>query len=300
MEPYVLAVDLGGTKVEAALVSTDGLRPGSRARAATGRHAGPADLERAVRHVVRSALASAPAGTRPSAAGIGSAGPVDARAGSVSPINLPASAGFPLRSVVADAAGLALEEVELQLDGQCIALAEYRRGALRPYRYALGMVVSTGVGGGLVLDGRLVGGASGNAGHVGQLLIGDGGGDVTTVEEIASGTSIVAWARSAGWTGDDGADLAASYAAGHPVAVAAVERCGTAIGRAVLSAAALVDLQGVAIGGGFAKVTPDLFAVVERTIRRESPLRSIEVAVHPAQLGDDAPLLGAACLVLAA
>ncbi|MRG59965.1 ROK family protein [Agromyces sp. CFH 90414] len=299
MTDYALAVDLGGTKVEAALVDGAGaLVPGSRARRATGRSSSSTDLEAAVIGAVTAARASMPPDGRVIAAGVGSAGPVDLAGGRVSPINLPAWRGYPLAHLVAIGAGVDTDAVVLRLDGQCIVLAEQRLGALRGARTAMGMVVSTGIGGGLVIDGGFAPGASGNAGHIGQTLLGDPEtGALATLEEIASGPAIVAWANGRGWAGRDGEELAAAYRARHPIAVAAVERCGTAIGRAVLSAAALVDLEVVAIGGGFAKVTPDLFGIIDRTIRDESPLASIDVVVRPAALGDDAPLLGAASLV---
>lgn len=299
MTEHSLAVDLGGTKVEAALVDSDGrLVPGSRARRPTGRAASSEELEAALIAVVAEVLATLPAGHRVVSAGIGSAGPVDVVEGRVSPINLPAWWGYPLARLVAIRTGLDTDAVVLRLDGQCIALAEHRFGALRQYRSALGMVVSTGIGGGLIVGGRLTLGATGNAGHIGQMLLGDpDGGAVSTLEDLASGPAIVDWARRRGWPGTDGQALAIAYRERHPIALAAVERCGTAIGRAILSAAALVDLEAVAIGGGFAKVSPDLFAIIERTIRDDSPLASIDVVVHQAELGDDAPLIGAASLV---
>lgn len=299
MRSLALAVDLGGTKVEAALVDEQGeLVAGSRSRQATGRESDAAALAAAVAQVVRGALASLPDGAGIAGAGIGAAGPIDERHGLVSPINLPAWRGFPLAGLVAEQAGLVASAVRLRLDGQCITLAEHWKGVLAPYRYAMGMVVSTGVGGGLILDGRLVPGASGNAGHLGQVFAEvESGGRGVTVEDVASGTAAVAWARSHGWTGTDGLALAASYRAGDAVAVAAVRRSATAIGRAILSASALLDLEAVAIGGGFANVSADYFALIEQTIEAERPLGSIDVAVLPAGLGGDAPLIGAAALV---
>lgn len=299
MRSLALAVDLGGTKVEAALVDEHGeLVAGSRSRQATGREADAAGLADAVGRVVRDALASLPDGAGIAGAGIGAAGPVDEQRGLVSPINLPTWRGYPLAGLVAAEAGLEASAVRLRLDGQCITLAEHWKGVLAPYRYAMGMVVSTGVGGGLILDGRLVPGASGNAGHLGQVFaeVGPDGRGVT-VEDAASGTATVAWARSRGWAGADGLALASSYAEGDAVAVAAVRRSAMAIGRAILSASALLDLEAVAIGGGFANVSADYFALIEQTIEAERPLGSIDVAVLPAGLGGDAPLIGAAALV---
>ena len=116
--------------------------------------------------------------------------------------------------------------VRLALDGTCIALAEHWRGAAAGSRNALAMVVSTGVGGGLIVDGAPVRGFSGNAGHIGQLRLRARaeGAAVTdgTLESIASGPHTVAWARAQGWSGETGEQLAHAYAAADPVAVAAV------------------------------------------------------------------------------
>jgi len=298
--PLVLALDLGGTKVEAALVDADAaMLPGSRTRRPTGREAGPDALEAAVRAVVRGALAAVPPGRAVAAAGVGSAGPVSARAGTVSPLNLPAWRAYDLAALVRDASGL---PVTLRLDGLCIALAEHWAGALRNRSNAMGIVVSTGIGGGLLLDGRLVGGRDGNAGHLGQLQLATrtrAGRDTgVTLEGLASGPRIVEWARARGWSGAAGEDLAVDYAAGHPVAVAAVARCTRFVGEALASACALLDLEAVAIGGGFARVAPDFVDRVAAVVADVGELDGIAATrVVPAALGDDAPLIGAAGLV---
>jgi hypothetical protein len=84
-------------------------------------------------------------------------------------------------------------------------------------RNAIVFVVSTGVGGGIVSDGRLVAGGSGNAGHLGQILVADVDGEpaASTLEQRASGPHTVAWARAQGWAGTTGEELAVSYRAGE-------------------------------------------------------------------------------------
>ncbi|MET0812861.1 MAG: ROK family protein, partial [Microbacterium sp.] len=190
-----LAVDLGGTKVEAALVTADGeVIEGSVFRAPTGRANALEAIGDAVRTVTESARAALRPGDGLLGVGIGSAGPVDLSTGSVSPLNLPLAAGLPIvaivESVVPDA------PVRLALDGTCIALAEHGFGAARGARNALAMVVSTGIGGGLIIDGMPVTGVSGNAGHIGQtrLRARPDGAPATegTLEDIASGPSTVA------------------------------------------------------------------------------------------------------------
>lgn len=302
----VLAVDLGGTKVEAALVDSTGeILTGSRGRAATGPAASSDDLATAVRTVVAGALATLPPGTELIGAGIGSAGPIRVSDGLVSPLNLPAWRDYPLRDLVAElVAPLALSApVVLRMDGECITLAEHWIGAAQGADNLMGMVVSTGIGGGLVLGGRAIAGPTGNAGHIGHVEV--GGADVAClcggtgcVEAVASGPRTTAWAREQGWTGSTGEDLAASHAAGDPIAIAAVERAGRAIGQAIASATALVDLDLVAIGGGFSHVSPVLFDHVRAAIAERAPFPFVaKVRVVPSGLSGTGPLVGAAALI---
>ncbi|MFT4123198.1 MAG: ROK family protein [Microbacteriaceae bacterium] len=298
-----LAVDLGGTKAEAALVDDTGaLLPGSRARAATGRTATSDELAASVRHVAESALASLPAGARLVGAGVGSAGPIALEHGLVSPLNLPAWRDFPLRGLVAETLPAGLP-VTLRVDGQAIALAEHWVGAGRGVGDLIGMIVSTGIGGGLVLGGRLLPGPTGNAGHIGHIEVGgseercDCGG-IGCVEAVASGPRTVAWARQRGFAGETGEELAAAHAAGDPVARAAVERAGHAIGQAIASATALVDVELVAIGGGFSHVAPELFVHINRAIARRARFGFVaKTRAVPSGLSGEGPLIGAAALV---
>jgi Transcriptional regulator/sugar kinase len=292
----VLAVDFGGTKVEAALVADGALVAGTRARRATGPTATAAELDDAVRAVVTEALGD----SRVEAIGIGSAGPVDAVRGLASPLNVPAWRDHPLRAVVAAAVPGA--RVELAIDGLAIALAEARHGAGRGSANVLGMVVSTGVGGGLVLDGRGVHGASGNAGHIGHMQVAGfddpcACGRRGCVEAVASGPNSVRWAQAQGWRGDTGEELAAA-ALTDPVARAAIERSARAVGLGIASASALVDLDVVAIGGGFSHSAPDYLDLVRAAADEGFPfVRATRIL--PAGLGGDAPLIGAAALVTA-
>ena len=300
-EQLALAVDLGGTKVEAAFVTADGrVLEESRHRVPTGHDIHPDALEAALRQVVRQTMADAADAGDIVGVGIGSAGPVASTIGEISPLNMPNCWDFPIVKFVRDASGIA--NTSLHLDGLCIALAEHWVGALRKYHTAMGMVVSTGVGGGLIVDGRFLAGKTGNAGHVGQVRIAtpnaDGKNLETTLEGIASGPNIVRWAREQGWTGDTGEDLGASYAKGDPIAIAAIKRCGEAVGLAIATVGALVDLEAVAIGGGFSRVTPDLFAIANATLRVRSPLRTmVGIEIVPTGLSDDGPLIGAGGLI---
>jgi glucokinase len=297
-----LAVDLGGTKVEAALVDATGrLLPGSRMRDTTGPEKTRAELATAVSGVVERALSKLPEGAQLIGVGIGAAGPVTEDAGLVSPLNLPAWRSYPLRDLVAEQ--VPHHPVTLRMDGLCITLAEHWVGAARGYENVMGMVISTGIGGGLILHGNTVSGPTGNAGHIGHVEVAGyddpcACGGTGCVEAIASGPNSVAWARAQGWEGTTGEDLAASHRAGDPVALRVVERAGRAIGHAIASATALVDLELVAIGGGFSRVAPELFDHIRSAIAERQEFSFVtKVLVVPSALSSDGPLIGAAALV---
>ena len=163
--------------------------------------------------------------------------------------------GFPLRDRVA--AAVPGVPVRLGGDGVCMALGEHWRGAGRGARFLLGMVVSTGVGGGLVLDGVPYAGRTGNAGHVGHVVVEQDGqpcscGGRGCVETVASGPWMVRWARANGWSAPPGAgaaELADAAAAGDPVARAGVSPWRHRAGGDDRLGGAVCDLDLVVIGG---------------------------------------------------
>lgn len=297
-----LAVDFGGTKVEASLVDDHGrLLPGSRHRRPTGSAATSAELGAAVREVVEAAMASLPDGVALAGVGIGAAGPVDTEHGLVSPLNVPAWRDHPLAASVAELVPDA--PVTLRIDGLCIALAEHWVGAGQGVSNLLGMVVSTGVGGGLVLGGRAAASPTGNGGHIGHVEVGGfddpcACGGRGCLEAVASGPRTVAWARAQGFTGVTGEDLARAHEAGDPIAVAAVARAGGALGHALASAANLLDLDVVAIGGGFSRVSPALFEHARAAVAERAAFPFVSrLRIVPSALSDEGPLIGAAALV---
>lgn len=302
-----IAVDLGGTKIEACAVDDDGsILAHSRVRAPTGAASNAESLRAAVRSVVTEAIDALPNGESVLGIGIGSAGPIDVAAGTAAPLNLPGIGRFAVVEAVRGSlpASLTGLPVRLALDGLCIALAEHRWGAGRGVETMLGMVVSTGIGGGIISRGVPLRGSTGNAGHIGQIEVAGftppgRHGLEATVERVASGPNVVQWARQHGWLGHTGEDLAADYRAGHEVAVRAVERSAAAVGSAILSATALLDIDLVVIGGGFSAVTPRYVDLVRDARDRHGafPFQA-RARVVKAQLGGDSPLLGAAALVL--
>jgi glucokinase len=167
-------------------------------------------------------------------------------------------------------------------------------------RDVLGMVVSTGVGGGLIVGGVPVRGKSGNAGFVGAIGVGtpEQGSEASSLEQWSSGIWSVTWAREQGWTGTTGEQLVADAAAGLPIPSEALRRSGAALGRGIAAATALLDLELVTIGGGFSQAGAPLFDGI-RAVLDAHHLASVRaVRVVPSSLGGEAPLIGAASLVL--
>jgi glucokinase len=295
----VLAVDVGGTKLAAGVVDADGrvLRAGRRPTPVT------TDGEE-VWSVLTGLVEDVLAGVTVSAVGVGCGGPMRWPEGEVSPLNIPGWRDFPLRARLE--ARFPGTVVRLHNDAVCLAVAEHWRGAARGHADALGMVVSTGVGGGLVLGGRLVDGASGNAGHVGHVVVEPDGpgcscGGRGCLEALAAGPRVAAWAVEQGWRGGSTArELAADAVVGDAVAVAAFARAGRALGVAIASAAALCDLTVVVLGGGVMQAGPLVLEPLRVALREHAVMGfTRDVPVVPAALGQEAGLVGAAALVLA-
>ncbi|MEU2509644.1 ROK family protein [Streptomyces sp. NPDC007863] len=297
----VVALDVGGTKIAGALVDTDGRILARAQRPTPARE----DAETVFGQVgaVLDALATSPSWAAAEAVGIGSAGPVDAARGTVSPVNVPGWRGFPLvERVRAHAGG---RPVTLVGDGVAMTAAEHWLGAARGHADALGLVVSTGVGGGLVLGGRLHPGPTGNAGHIGHLSV-DLDGDPCAcggrgcVERLASGPHIARHALDGGWRpGPDGDASAAAVAeaarAGHPAALAAFERAARALAAGIAATAHLVEVDIAVVGGGVAGAGEILFTPLRRALADYATLSFARgLTVVPAATGAVAGLLGAA------
>lgn len=297
-----VAVDIGGTKIAGALVHLDGTMTAATRRP-TPRGTDPEAVMAAVAEVVAD-LARDPLWPEVRRCGIGSAGPVDAARGTVSPVNIGAWRDFPV--LARTAAELARHGADVPAvlvgDGVAMTAAEHWLGAARGRANALCMVVSTGVGGGLILNDRLHPGPTGNAGHIGHISVAFDGepcacGGRGCVESIASGTAIARWAAEQGWAGPDpsAAGVAEAARAGDPVAVAAFDRAGRALAAAIAATATLVETDIAVIGGGVATAGDTLFAPLRRHLASYATLSFVQgLEVVPAVLGTSAGLIGAA------
>ena len=217
----------------------------------------------------------------PQALGVGSAGPMTVGGETVSPLNIPGWRGFPLLARLRDEYAL---PTVVDGDAKALALGEGWRGAGAGVGSFLAMVVSTGVGGGLVLDGRLLDGASGNAGHVGHVVVVPGGalcgcGSHGCLEAEISGTAI--GRRLGGPASGAGPDE--------------VERAGRLLGQGLASVANLLDLSRVLVGGSVALgFGAPFFAAANTALHELSRLDFTGgCEVRPVGLGPEGPLVGA-------
>jgi glucokinase len=276
-----LALDVGGTKLAAAVVSADGVID----RRAQWPTPSTSNAETLFATLVELAghVCPDPVAARVAVCGVGCGGPMTALGERVSPLNIEAWTDFPLRSRLAAALSL---PVHVDNDAKALALAEGWKGAARGETDFIAMVVSTGVGGGIVLDGRLLDGASGNAGHIGHVVVMPGGrvhaGISGSLEGEASGTAIAAHA-------------------GVPASAAGPgwrERTGMLVGRAVGGVANLLDLRLAVVAGSVALgYGEDFFAAAQAECDRVARLDfSRGVRIVPAGLGADGPLVGAAAV----
>jgi glucokinase len=276
----ILAVDVGGTKLAAGIVTEQGELV-ERRTAPT-----PAGTEA---EALFAALAGVIAGLDASAAtvaGVGCGGPMDRGGEHVSPLNIPAWRSFPLRRRLAELTGLA---VHVDNDAKALAQGEGWVGAAAGCDNFLAMVVSTGVGAGIVLDGRLLDGTDGNAGHIGHVIVEPEGrvcscGGRGCLEAEASGTAI-------------------AQITGRPPAEAGpdvIRRSGTLVGRAVATVANLLDLQLAVVAGSVALgYGPPFFAAAQAEIEARCRIEFARgTTIVPGALGPDGPLIGAAAVAL--
>jgi glucokinase len=271
----VLAVDIGGTKLAAGRVSEGGDLV-ARASVATPPGEDPEALFAALLGLVDGVRSGAER-----ACGVGTGGPMTAAGELVSPLNIPAWRDFPLRPRLAEATGLT---TWVDNDAKALALGEGWAGAAAGVPHFIAMVVSTGVGGGIVLDGRLLDGADGNAGHIGHVIVEPDGhlcacGARGCLEAEASGSGLL---RSTGRpAAEAGPDL--------------IRHVGTVVGRAVASVANLLDLRLAVVAGSVALGFGEPFfraAQAELDARARLDF-SAGARIIPAGLGDRGPLVGA-------
>jgi len=308
----VLAVDIGGTKLAAGIVDADG-KMLERGEVPTLAHEG---LEPVLERIVglgRDLLARAAAQKEPvQRIGIGCAGPVDLKAGKVfNPPNLPGWSEVSLVRHIESALGLS---AVLENDANAAALGEFRYGAGRGARSLVYFTVSTGIGGGIILDGKVWHGLKDAAGEVGHMTVCPDGpvcgcGNRGCLEAMASGPSIARRAREAVAAGRPtrlrevpvvtSADVVRLAQEGDAVAREVWDAAVKYLGIGVAAVITILAPERVVLGGGVTRAGDFLFEPLRAEVRRRVKLVPIEsVRILPAALGPDVGILGAAAVAM--
>jgi glucokinase len=310
--PVFVGVDIGGTRMSVGLVGHDG-RIMEVERFHTPRQAGADACLRELLQVTRRLIAEARMFGKPKAIGIGFGGPVDSVAGTVRRSHhVGGWAGLPIAELFAEATGL---PVFLENDANAGALAEAIFGAGRGQSTVLYVNVGTGIGGGLVVNRRIYGGAHSFAGEIGHIVLLPGGplcpcGKRGCLEALASGEAIGRRADELREAGELGESALASitdltgrvvgeYAVhGDEAARRIVAEAGRFLGWALAIACNLLDPDVIVVGGGVAALGP-LYIEPARCRFRELVIDLLaDVPILPAALGYDAGVVGAAAVAM--
>ncbi len=292
--PLALAFDLGGTQLRAAVVDGQG-QVKCRAAVPTDVAGGPSAIVADMLRLATEVMANDR--RRIVAAGVSAPGPLDSDTGTVIDIpTLQGWANFPLKRVLGEKLAM---PVVLENDGIAAAFGEWKHGAGRGLSHLVYVTVSTGIGGGVIADGRLLRGRRGMAGHIGHMMIARDGpactcGGTGCFEALASGTAFSAAARAAGY-----ADAKSVVeAARHGDARAGVVVAGEAdlLGYGLASLHYLFSPERIVIGGGVSQALDLMAPRIREQIKRlvMAPFRDVEVVA--AELGDNAGLVGVASL----
>ena len=316
----ILAVDLGGTQIRTALITPDHEVHARRAVPTRDDEGIDAVLQRIERVAAETRGDAAAAGLPdPIGVSISSPGPLDPWRGIV--LMAPNLAGWhdvPIGPRIAEALDL---PAFLERDTNVAIMGEWHYGAARGTRDAIYITVSTGIGGGVIIDGRPLVGRDGTAGEVGHVTVELDGprcgcGGVGHVEAIASGTALAREARAILAASEaaepttplarlarDGSEVDAELVAraaqdGDAACMALLDRAWTAIGALCGSLVNLLDPEVIVIGGSIAEHQPRLFEVARQELaRRAFPILIDRVRIVPAALGGDVSLIGGLSIV---
>jgi glucokinase len=304
---------MGGTKMISAVLD-DELKIVARERQSTGAQLGPEEVYGRVVQTIRASMESAGV-DRPDAIGIAVPGPLDRKRGVILETPNLGFRDFPIGERLGAEFGV---PVVLENDVSAGVYGEFRAGAARGYRHVVGIFIGTGIGGGLVLDGRLYCGATGNAGEIGHMILQIGGpmcgcGQYGCVEALASRTAIakdLAHLAGAGKApsilGKAGTDIkriksgaiGKAIKAGESEVQRVVERAATHVGICMANCVNILSPEVIVLGGGLVEKLGEIFLEPARRAMRSHAMSGLvaDVQVVAASLEDDAVPIGAAAL----
>lgn len=298
----LLAVDFGGTRTRAAWYD-DHLRQLKRVEMPSQVDEGQAAT---LKRIVALAQRVVPIGEKPSAIGAAAPGPLDPRRGVIIHAEtLPGWDDVPLAAVLSEAFDDAPAWIEN--DANLAALAECRLGAGQGADPTIYLTISTGIGGGVVIDGKLFAGGNGLAAEPGHMrfLLPDG--KIYRLEELASGTALGFWAKQRLQDSDqtsslrsvvhvDGKAVGEAAQAGDALALAVVQEAGKWLGLGIANLLHLFNPQAVVLGGSVTQLGDLLLKPVKQTLQANllDPAFYHDGLIRHAGLGEDVCLMGAA------
>ncbi len=282
----IAGIDLGGTQVRVALARVNG-----QIVASTRTRTADVDRPRTFVEWAASSIASLDRGRRVRSVAVGAPGPVNPKAGVlVNPPNLHGWRNVPLARMLSAGTGV---PVYLENDANLAALGEFHHGAGRGARTMVYLTWSTGIGGGLIMDGKLFSGAHGAAGEVGHMILDpngplDGCGQRGCLEALAGGHML------ASQTGRSAAELFLAAARGEAQALEVVSRAARYVGYALINLSNLIDPEVIVIGGGISRSWSVVRPILVETLRSSPFVRPARrPRVRRARLGDRAGQVGA-------
>jgi glucokinase len=297
-EDWVVGVDLGASKVASALVSPAN-EIIARCRIETRPLDGPAAVADRICECVGDLIAQAPAGVCVTRVGLCSPGPLDHVSGMIyDPPNLTGWRNVPFAAMLSERLGM---PVQLEHDAKASALAEFHLGAGRGARNMALIIVGTGIGAAIIIDGQLYRGPTNSAGEIGHITV-DLNGPICTcgsngcVESYAGGPAIMrAYSYATRKTIDSAAAVGRAASEGDPIALRIFQEAGRALGAGIATLAMLMDVNIFVLFGSVIKAGEILLAPVRASVPQYA-FHSVSqrVRVMACELGDDAGVLGAA------
>ena len=308
----IVAIDFGGTNIRVAYFPTPEPPPAKHSKLPTCASDGP---QAVITRIIEAIQAILPSERENLRIGVGSPGPVNPHKGLIlKAVNLPGWVNIPIRALIQEQFGC---HVAVGNDANVAALGEWRFGAGKGTSNLIYLTISTGIGGGVIMDGQLLLGAQGLGTELGHMTVEPEGpicscGQLGHLEAVAAGPALARQATAFIETGrpsilakklDEkrhltGKDVGEAAQEGDPLAGEIIERAGEIIGRHMADLAHAFNPEVFVLGGGVSQLGPLLFEPVERSLRAHvmNPAYVEDLRVVPAALGDDAGLIGAMVL----
>lgn len=309
MNESIIGIDLGGTRLRAALVDRE-MNILDRKEVLTRAEQGADSTIDRMKDLIRDIL---PPGGHVAGIGISAPGPSNPNTGVVvAPPNLPGWHNVPIVQILQKEFGFS---TFLGNDANVAALAEIARGAARGYRHVIFITISTGIGGGVVSDGRLLLGKDGLGAEVGHIQMIVEGDRVSTLEKEAAGPALARQAVAAIQAGKSslmremvngdltqisGSTVGQAAVKGDALALSIVERAGRIVGLGLVSLLHIFNPEIIVLGGGVSNLGDLLFNPMREAIRKHAIDSSYweELVIREAELGENVSLIGAAALVV--